>query len=453
MVKRLVVFVGAIFFVGSIVACLAAGAGGADFEHLKSVNWHQWRGPDASGVSTDADPPVTWSEDRNIQWRVQVDGLGNSTPIIWQDKVFLTTAIDTGRVDPSLTPPDEQPERPFGIRYPNTFHQYVVVCLDRKSGDEIWRRVAAETVPQEGHHSDNSFSTASPTTDGERLYAWFGMAGLYCYDLNGTHLWDRDLGPVKTRLSFGEGASPVVYGDRLVVVRDNDGQSSITVLDCLSGRTVWQKDRDEPSCWATPLIVQHNGTIQVVTNAHNRVRSYDLASGDLIWECGGQVSNVTPSPVAANNTVFCMSGYRGSALFALPLDVLGDITDGERIVWSQLQGTPYIPSPLLYDGRLYFNQSNKAILTCLDAETGRVVIERTRMPQVRGIYASPVAAAGRIYFVGRRGTTLVLEKTDRLKVLATNRLAEQFDASPAIAGDQLFLRGKQRLYCVANHGL
>jgi outer membrane protein assembly factor BamB len=435
-----------VVFVAS--AWLATRGSTADFHQMRSANWHQWRGPYASGVSAHGNPPLSWSEERNVQWKVETDGLGNSTPIVWGDKLFLITAIDTGRADPKLAPPDEQPKRPFGIKYPNTFHQYVVLCLDRNSGKELWRRVAAEAVPQEGHHGDNSFATASPTTDGERLYVWFGMAGLYCYDLDGKLLWNRDLGEVQTRLSFGEGSSPVVHDNRLVVVRDNDAQSTIAVLDTHSGNTVWQKDRDEPSGWATPLVVERNGMTQVITNGKTRVRSYNLENGDLLWECGGQVSNVTPSPVATETSVYCMSGYRGSALYAIPLTATGDISDSDAVSWTKSQGTPYVPSPVLYEGRLYFNQSNKAILTSLDASTGEAVIERIRLPGIRGLYASPVAAAGRIYFVGRGGTSLVLEHGHELMVLATNRLDDRFDASPAIVGDQLFLRGKERLYCI-----
>lgn len=436
-----------------LIACLGMGnalvVSATEFEDAKSGNWHQWRGPGANGVATNANPPTTWSEDENLQWKVDVDGLGNSTPIVWGDKLFLLTAVDTNRTDPKLTPPDEQPKRPFGIKYPNTFHQYVVLCLDRNSGAEVWRHVAAEAVPQEGHHGDNSFATASPTTDGERLYVWFGMAGLYCFDLAGKPLWNRDLGEVKTRLSFGEGSSPVVHGNRLILVRDHDAQSTITVMDTQTGDTIWQQDRNEPSGWATPLIVERNGITQVITNGKIRVRSYNLDNGDLLWECGGQVSNVTPSPVATDSTVFCMSGYRGSALYALPLDGSADLTDSAAIRWSRSQGTPYVPSPLLYEGRLYFNQSNNSIMTSLDAESGNTIIERTRLPGIQGLYASPVAAAGRVYFVGRGGTTLVLEHGDEFKVLATNRLDDRMDASPAIAGDRLFLRSKSRLYCIS----
>ena len=429
--------------------CMAPALGADSFEEAKLQNWHQWRGPLATGVAPTATPPLTWSEGKNVAWKVAVDGHGSSTPIVWGDRVFLLTVIDTGKVDPNLTPPDEQPQRPFGITYPNTVHQFVVLCLDRTTGKELWRQVAIEKVPDEGHHGDNSFASSSPTTDGQRLYAWFGSAGLYCYDMDGGLVWSRDLGKVETRLSFGEASSPVIYGDRLLVARDQEQQSYLTALDAATGSTVWLVNRDEPSAWATPLVVERDESVQVVTNGKTRVRSYALGDGSLLWECGGQVSNVTPSPVATANTVICMSGYRGSALFALPLDATGDITDTDRIRWSMAKGTPYVPSPLLYDGLLFFNQSNNAIMSCVDAESGELLIERTRMPDISRIYASPVGAAGRVYFVGRGGTTLVLERGKTFNVLATNKLDDPIDASPALVGNQLLLRGKSHLYCVS----
>lgn len=421
-----------------------------DFQTAKADNWHQWRGPEATGVSETANPPLEWGPDKNVQWKVPIEGEGNAVPIIWENKVFLLTAINTKKIDPKLPKPEDQPERPFGIKFPNTLFQFVVLCLDRQTGKEIWRKVAAEKVPNEGHHGDNTFASCSPTTDGKRLYAWFGSAGLFCYDLDGDLLWKRDLGAVSTRLSFGEGASPVVHGNRLVINRDNEGQSYIIVLNAETGDTIWRKDRDEQSAWATPLVVEANGKTQVVVNASNRVRSYDLEDGTLLWECGGQVGNVTPCPVAADGNVYCMSGYRGSAAFAIPLDSQGDITDSKDIPWKLNRGTPYVPSPVLADGVLYFNQSNNGILSAVDAKTGEVVIERTRMEGIRNIYASPVAAAGRVYFVGRDGTTLVIEQSRELKVLSVNKLGEDIDASPALAGDQLFLRGQKHLFCLAN---
>lgn len=431
----------------AILLFAATSVFGQDFAN----NWHQWRGPEFSGVSRTATPPVTWSENENIQWKVAVAGQGGSSPIVWQDKVFLLTAVNTGKVDAEKTPPDDQTHRnPFGIKYPNTFYDYVVLCLDRNTGRTLWRKVAATQVPVEGHHHDNDYASSSPTTDGKRLYVWFGSAGFYCYSLDGKLLWKRDFGPARTRLSFGEGSSPVVYNDRVVLTRDQEDQSYLLALDAKTGDTLWEKNRDEPSCWATPIVVAFDGKQQLVTNGHNRVRSYDLANGDLLWECGGQVSNVTPSPVSDGTAVYCMSGYRGSSAMALPLSAQGDISDSERVIWKREKDTPYVPSPLLYDNLLYFNRLNDAILTCLDAKTGEVLIGRTRMPKIAGVYASPVGADGRVYFAGRNGTTLVLEKGETMTVLATNVLDEHFDASPALVADQLFLRGEEYLYCIRN---
>ena len=430
--------------------CLGTiAAFGQDFETAKKEYWHQWRGPEATGVSKTAKPPVEWGPGKNIQWKIPLEGEGNAAPMVWENKVFLLAAIDSKKIDPDLPKPEDQPERPFGIKFPNTIYQYVILCFDRNTGQELWRRVAVEKVPHEGHHNDNSFASHSPTTDGNRIYAWFGSAGMFCYDLSGEFVWKRDLGEVSTRLSFGEGSSPVVHDGRVVINRDNESDSYVICLDADSGETIWKKDRDEQSAWATPLVVEAAGKTQVIVNASNRVRSYNLDDGSLIWECGGQVGNVTPSPVADDNSVYCMSGYRGSAAFAIPLDSEGDITDEKKTLWSLNKGAPYVPSPVLYDGLLFFNQSNNGILTAVDAKTGEVAIERTRMEGIRNIYASPVGADGRIYFVGRDGSTLVIAKDRELKVLAVNRLGEDIDASPAVAGNQLFLRGKKHLYCIA----
>jgi len=421
----------------------------ADFGTEKQSNWHHWRGPEINGVSRTANPPTTWSEQENVKWKVAVDGKGTSTPIVWGDRVFLLTAIDTKQVDPTLSKPEDQAERPFGITYPNTTYEFVVICLDRHTGKEIWRRTAADKIPHQGHHGDNSFASASPTTDGKRLYAWFGSVGIFCYDLNGDLLWKRDLGTVETRLSFGEGSSPVVHGNRVVINRDNESDSKITVLDAGTGDFVWQEQRDEPSAWATPLIVEHGGRTQIITNASNRVRSYDLVDGELNWECGGQMGNVTPSPVRFDNVVICMSGYKGYSALALPLDSQGDITESEKIAWSKNRATPYVPSPLLYDDLLYFNQSNDAILSCLNARTGEAEISPTRIPKIRGIYASPVGANDRVYVTGRDGATVVLRHGNRFEVLAENQLADGFDASPALVDNQLLLRGRSYLYCIS----
>ena len=415
-------------------------------------NWHQWRGPDASGVSRSANPPTEWSEEKNILWKSAIDGNGSSTPIIWEDRVFLLTAINTGIVDPTLPKPEDQPKRVFGITFPNTEYQFVVLCLDRMTGKELWRQAAAQRVPHEGHHGDNNFASGSPTTDGERLYCWFGSAGLYCYDLDGTKLWQRDLGKAHMGASLGEGCSPVVHDGKIVIVRDQSRQSTIEVLEAKTGKTLWKKNREEPNSWATPIVLKHSGRTQVITAASKMIRSYDLDSGDIIWQCSGLTGNVTPCPVIEGDTVVCMSGYQGYSVMAVPLSATGDISGSDAILWKGNQGTPYVPSPVLYDGLLFFNQSNQAIWTCLDSRTGETVLERTRLPNVSNIYASPVAAAGRMYVTGRSGTTLVLKRSRTLEVIATNRLAERVSSSPALAGNQLFIRGNKSVYCIAEGG-
>lgn len=417
-------------------------------KHDQENYWHQWRGPEANGVSRTAKPPLEWSESKNIRWRVETPGKGNASPIVWGNKVFLLSAINTGKVDPSLPKPEDQPKRVFGITYPNTSYQFVVLCLDRESGKELWRRTATERIPHEGHHGDADFASASPTTDGQRLYCWFGSAGLYCYDLTGKKLWERDLGNAYVGASLGEGCSPVVYDDKLVIVRDHSRQSTIEVLDAKTGDSLWKKNRNEGNAWATPRVLEHSGKKQVVTCASNLVRSYDLTNGRIIWQCRGLTGNAIPAPVVEGGVVYCMSGYKGYALLALPLSAMGDISDSDDIVWSKRQGTPYVPSPVLYDGMLFFNQSNQSILSVVDTKTGDTILERTRLQGISNIYSSPVGADGRVYICGRNGTTLVIKRAKEFKVLATNALDDRIDASPALAGKQLFLRGNKFLYCI-----
>ena len=412
-------------------------------------NWHQWRGPNATGVSTTANPPVTWGEDENIKWKVAIEGQGTSTPIIWGDKVFVLTAINTGVKDPSIPDPEDQPKTNFfDIKQPNAQHAFVVLCLDRNTGKEIWRQVATTKIPHQGAHNDNDFAPASPTTDGKHLYCWFGSAGLFCYDLQGNKIWEKKLGEVKVGSSLGEGCSPVLHEGKLVIVRDHAGQSTIEVLDAKTGKTLWKRERDEGNAWATPRIIQHSGKTQVITAASGFVRSYDLDTGDIIWQCSGLTGNAIPCPVVEGDYVICMTGYQGYSAMAIPLTETGDISDSEKILWKKERGTPYIPSPLLYEGLIFYNQSNQAILTCLDAKTGEVAFGPKRVGELSNIYASPVGAGGRVYLTGRNGNTLVLERGPEYKVTALNKLDERFDASPALAGNQLFLRGAKHLYCI-----
>lgn len=431
----------------AILFCLTTNAI-AQKNHVAD-NWHQWRGPSANGVSATADPPVSWSEDTNIKWKTAIDGDGTSTPIIWDRKVFVLTAIRTDEKDPSIPDPEDQPKTNFfNIKRPNTKYAFVVLCLDRNTGKEIWRDTAISKIPHEGAHNDNDFASASPTTDGQRLYCWFGSAGLFCYDVNGKKLWQRELGEAQVGSSLGEGCSPVLHRDKLVIVRDHSHRGSIEVLNAKTGDTLWKKPRDEDNAWATPVVLEHSGRTQIITAASDAVRSYDLDSGDIIWQCSGLTGNVTPCPVVDGDCVICMSGYQGHAAIAIPLTETGDISGSAKLRWSIDRGTPYVPSPLLYNGLLYINQSNQGILRCLDVKTGMAVFGPLRLSGVSSIYSSPVGAAQRVYITGRNGTTLVLKHSAKFEPVATNQLDERIDASPAVAGRNLFLRGEKHLYCI-----
>ncbi len=432
-------------FLAFVVTAFAANLSADDSKSQSGGNWPQWRGPHASGVAPLADPPIRWDENTNIKWKAEIPGAGSSTPIVWGNRLFVLTAAPTDRLAERPPQADERSK----TEPPKHIYQFVVLCLDRATGKTLWRRVACEETPHEGRHGTNSYASGSPTTDGQRLYASFGSRGVYCYDLDGDLLWKRDLGDMRTRYGWGEGVSPVVHDGRLIVNWDHEDQSFITALDAKTGKTLWRVDRDEPTSWATPLVVEHAGKTQVITSGTNRVRSYDLANGELIWQYGGLTVNAIPSPVVSGDVVFCTSGYRGSIAVAIPLDSSGDIAEKpESVVWRHERGTPYVPSPIVYGNQIYFTRTNTAVLSCLDIATGKPVFETQRIQGLSSLYASPAAAAGRIYFVGRDGTTVVLRHGRRLEVLATNKLDEPVDASPVLVGRQLFLRGARHVYCI-----
>jgi outer membrane protein assembly factor BamB len=429
-----------------------------DFAARRDHNWHQWRGPLGGGVAPLGDPPVHWDQQKNIKWKAEVPGEGSGTPVVWEDRIFVLSAISTDRDAPE--PPKPHPDAK--TRPPAKIYQFVVHCLDRATGRVRWRQVACEEVPHEGRHGTNSFASASATTDGRHVYASFGSRGLFCYDLDGKLVWRRDLGNMRTRYGWGEATSPVIHGDSLIVNWDHEDQSFIVNLASATGVTRWRMDRDEPTSWATPLVVGHNGRqkeaegknaeergpTQVIVNGTNRVRSYDLATGKVLWQCGGQTVNAIPSPVLSGNTVLCMSGYRGALALAIPLDSEGDITGSGKAIWKHDKGTPYVPSPIVYRDHVYFTAGNTAVLSCLEAATGKPAFEPRRVPGLGNLYASPAAAADRIYFVDRGGTTVVIKYGKELEVLATNRLDDGIDASPVIVGKQLLLRGTRHLYCI-----
>ena len=429
-----------LFLLAAVAGCLTASAASLA-DPAAELYWPQWRGPLSTGEAPRANPPLTWSETNNVRWKTMIPGEGDSTPIVWGDRVFLQAAIpsETNAAAPNAAAPQA----------PTEIYQFVVLCLDRASGQILWQRVARQEVPHEGRQENNTFASASPVTDGKRLLAYFGSRGLHCYDFEGNLKWEKDFGKMKTKMGFGEGASPALWGDTVVVNWDQEGANFIVALDAASGRELWRTARDEGTGWSTPLIVESGGQRQVIVNATKKVRSYNLATGKELWSCSGQTVNAIPSPVAAGGVVYVTSGFRGSALQAIRLGREGDLTGTDAIIWSHSRDTPYVPSPLLADNFLYVISGNDAIVSCFDSGSGQAYFEHERLEEIHGVYASPVAARDRVYVLSREGACVVLKKGPKPEVLAVNKVADDHsDASLALTGKDLFLRTRHSLYCL-----
>jgi outer membrane protein assembly factor BamB len=417
----------------------------AQTETASERYWGQWRGPYATGVSKTADPPVEWSETKNVRWKVEIPGRGSASPVVWGERVYVMTAIPAGLSGDAT-------HAPRGGIEPRVAHRFVLMALNRKDGKIAWEKTVREETPHERSHTDNgTWASSSAATDGEHIIAFFESRGLYAFDMEGKLVWEKDFGDKKMRNQFGEGSTPALYKDRLVVVWDQQGgQSFVVGLNKKTGEELWRVNRGEIDTWATPLVVEVDGRAQVIVPGQNRLRSYDLETGAIVWESAGLTMNPIPSPVYADGMVFATSGFQGNNLKAIRLaGAKGDITGTPSIVWTLDRDTPYVPSPLLYDGILYILKTNNGILSSFDAKTGNPHYQATRLTAVPNVFASPVGAAGRVYFPGREGTTVVLKNSTTLEVLATNTLDDGFDASPALVDKEIYLRGQKFLYCIA----
>jgi len=427
----------------AIIAINVAASTVAAPDPMAERFWPQWRGPYANGVSKYADPPLEWSETKNIRWKVEIPGRGSASPVVWGDRIFLLSASPIALTGPAA-------HAPQGGVLPRPRHRYVVLAIDRKTGKTVWERTAREETPREATHQDNgTYASSSAITDGRRVFAWFESQGMYVYDMDGKLLWSKDLGDKKMRSEFGEGSTPVLYNNRLVIVWDHQGQSFIVSLDAETGQELWRVNRDEIDTWSTPLVVEHEGRAQVIAPAMNKVRSYDFETGKVVWESPGVTMNPIPSPVFGDGMVFVMSGFRGNNLKAIRLaGAQGDLSKSGAIVWSLDRDTPYVPSPLLYDNILYFLKTNSGILSAFDAKSGKPHYQLQRLDGVPNVFASPVGAKGRVYLSGREGVTLVIKHGPTFEVLAKNKLDDGFDASPALVDNEMYLRGYEYLYSI-----
>jgi len=421
---------------------------------IKPANWPQFRGPDASGVADGQDPPLTWDlkKGTNILWQTEIPGLGHSCPVIWGDRVFLTTAVGgntevkTGNYgDPSSVRDDSK----------LTFQ---VICLDRITGAILWTRTAFEGVPKIKRHLKGSHANCTPATDGKRVIACFGSEGLYCYDFQGKQLWKRDLGTldssfaIERQYEWGFASSPVIHEDRIILQCDLSKDSFIAAYSLEDGSQLWSTPRDEIPSWSTPTVWRNNKRIEIVTNASQYARGYDPATGKELWRLDKKSEVTVPTPVVSRDLAFVTSGNRPiQPVFAIRAGATGDISlkPGEvgntHVAWGKLRGGPYMPTPILYQQYLY-TCGNAGMVTCYESETGKEVYKE-RLGGT-SYTASPVAADGRLYFVSEQGEVRVVKAGPAFEVFAVNKIGEVCMASPAISGGALFVRTKDALVAV-----
>jgi outer membrane protein assembly factor BamB len=411
-------------------------------------NWGQWRGPLANGVAPQANPPIQWSETNNIRWKTPLQGKAHASPIVFGDAVYVLSAVPVGEAQKPVF--DDAPGVHDSVPVTHR-HEFVVLAIGRKDGKVLWRKVLREEWPHEGGHVTGSVASSWPVTDGERLYVFFGSRGLYCLDMKADVKWSKDLGKMHTLHAHGEGSSPVLYGDSLIVCWDQEGDSFLYNFDKRTGKQLWKVKRDEKTSWSTPLVIEHEGKPQIIISATKRVRGYDFATGNLIWECAGLTDNVCSSPVYTDGVLVTGNSYYSQAMLAIRLaGAKGDITDKTNVVWKLNRMTPYVSSPLLYDDTIYFLRHNQNILSRLEPLTGQPRGEPIRLDGITDfIFSSPVGAAGRIYVTGRDGVTVVLRHDRENALIAVNRLSDSFSASPALVDREMYLRGERFLYCIA----
>jgi outer membrane protein assembly factor BamB len=426
--------------------------------HAAEDQWPQFRGPAALGVADNPDLPDTWSATENVAWKHDIPGRGWSSPIVWGNRVFVTTVTS----DEGLKDKDRKRGLYLGGNQsepPKNVHQWRVQCLDLNDGHLLWEQIAHQGVPPESAHLKNSYASETPVTDGERVYVYFGNLGVFCYSLDGKPLWSRTLGTFKTAAGWGTGGSPTLYRDRLYVLNDNEDQSFLLALDTKTGADVWRTERPEKSSWSTPFVWENGKRTEIVVSGSGAVRSYDL-DGKMLWELGDMSGNAIPTPMAGPNLLYVSSGYfmgNKKPIMAVRPGASGDITLGANetnndfVAWCQHKAAPYNPSILLFKGLIY-SVTDLGLTSCFDAQTGAMIYDRKRLPNAKAVTASPWAYNGHVFVLSEYGETFVIKAGPDFELVRTNPLADDDMclATPAIVGNKLLLRSDRRLYAIQN---
>ncbi len=416
------------------------------------TNWPQFRGSDSRGVSAD-DPnlPMSWSATENVQWKTDLPGMSWASPVVWGEKVFLSSVISEGAV--------ETVKRGlyFGGNRPETTtdpHRWMAYGIDAGSGKIAWEKQLHRGTPETPRHLKNSYLSETPVTDGEHVFIHVGYLGTWCLDHDGNEVWKRDRNPYKTRFGWGTASSPVLHKGRLYFVNDNDERSTLVCLDKTNGKTIWEIEREEPSNWATPFIWENEKRTEIITNGRKKIRSYDL-DGKVLWEIADMSSIVIPTPFTGHGLLYLTSGYVGDEnrpTYAVRPGAMGDIslkegeTSNEFIAWYHPQAGPYNPSPLLYKD-LYYTLMDRGFLTCHDAKSGAEVYGKQRFEVGASAFtASPWGYNNRIFCLSEDGDCFVIEHGREYKIVGKNSIGELCMATPAIAQSSLFIRTDKRLY-------
>jgi outer membrane protein assembly factor BamB len=419
-------------------------------------NWPQWRGPAGLGISAAASYPEEWAPDKNIAWKTPVPGRGHSSPIVWGNRVFLTTSIEGGKAPEGHKAPvhlgfDLKP----GYLHPDSvgsdlLHTLKVFAFDTETGKQIWEHTAYDGIMADDRHRKNTYASPTMATDGQAVYAFFESAGLYAYDFNGKLLWKKSLGGI-IKAGLGPGTSPVLFEDLVILQCDQEmGTGSYVVaLDRRDGREVWRSERTTRRSWATPIIVRTPQRVELVTSGAELVTSYDPRTGKELWRARGVQSHPIPSAVASHGLVYLTAGSQAKRAMAIKLGQEGDLSDSPAVVWRYTRGTAYVPSPLAHGEYLYL-MTDAGLVTCLNALTGALVYEGGRPPVPATFFASLVAYGDRLLMTSEDGDTFVIKAGPKHEVIRTNSIGEPVYASLALARGTIYIRGTQHLYAIRN---
>jgi len=443
---------------------LSLVAGLLSFSVAQSADWTQFRGPNGTGTVEETKLPDQWSASKNVAWKAGVNGYGWSSPIIVGDKVYLTSASTKDQKKPSsggfggggggMRPPGGGGGfRPGGGSAPNVNYKFEVVCLDLKDGKVVWSEVAADQKPTIPTHSTNTYASETPVSDGERIYAYFGMTGVFCYDLKGKQLWKKDLGSYSMAQGWGTGSSPVLDDKCIFIQCDNEQKSFLIALDKKTGDEVWKVSRSDRSSWATPYVWKTKDRTELVTVGSSSIRSYDPANGKVLWEIKGigtQGGRPAAAAVGDDERVYVgMGGGMGSSgpIYAVKAGAKGELSSSsDSMAWSSRSGGPSTSTPILYKGYLYIVDGRGSV-TCYEARSGKQSYKE-RLTGARSFTSSPWACNDKIYFLDDNGQTFVVKAGTEFKLLETNNIGEMCWSSPALTGDALLLRSVDRLYCI-----